>query len=225
MIFWKRKIFNTLPWFFQKKLVKSIWIDPYQEFHYEHQAIFIHIPKTAGTSICYTLFDEEVSHSPVLNYKAQDEKKFKNYFKFTFIRNPWDRLVSAYSFLKQGGMDEADKIWANENLSEFDSFRSFVLALKKSNFKAKILKWNHFKPQYLFLLNENGKIEVDFIGRYENLNEDYEKIRMKLGKKNKLNFLNKSNRKDYTEYYDNELVEIVYNIYKKDINLFNYQFK
>ncbi len=224
MIFWKRKLANLLPWPIQKRIIRNLWIDPYQDIHDKYQAIFIHVPKNAGTSVCYTIFDKEVSHSPLLNYKAHNEEKFENYYKFTFVRNPWDRLVSAFTFLKQGGMIREDKKWAEKHLSRFDSFSEFVTALQSHSFRKKVLRWNHFKPQYTFLINENGEIGVDFVGRYENLYEDFEVVRRKLRTKDQLRHLNETKKRDYREYYDKQLRQIVSDIYKKDIELFNYKF-
>lgn len=89
----------------------------YSHFADRSQCIFIHIPKTAGTSVALTLFGHGSRHVPWFRYQQANPVKYRRYFKFAFVRNPWDRLVSSYFYLQKGGMSEADVRWAAENLS------------------------------------------------------------------------------------------------------------
>ena len=77
----------------------------YRGYPDEHRCVFIHIPKAAGTSLTKTLFAAPSRHLQYTEYERANPKKFKKYFKFTFVRNPYDRLFSAYSFLKKGGLE------------------------------------------------------------------------------------------------------------------------
>ena len=61
------------------------------------------------------------TYCKIFNYK-----EFNDYYKFTFVRDPWDRLASAYYFLKDGGFHENDKKWYKENLKEYNNFDDFV---------------------------------------------------------------------------------------------------
>jgi hypothetical protein len=90
----------------------------YSDFADEFQCIFIHIPKTAGTSVARTLFGQGSRHVPYFEYEKVNGRKFNRYFKFAFVRNSWDRLVSTYFFLKKGGLNDMDRLWAEENPSE-----------------------------------------------------------------------------------------------------------
>ena len=110
-----------------------------------YSCIFIHIPKTAGISVTQALFGNYADgHTTIKNYK----KKFlpqtvEKYFKFTFVRNPYDRLYSAYNFLKKGGMNAEDKQWADSNISEYNDFEDFVFNwLTKENAYGR----THFVP-------------------------------------------------------------------------------
>jgi hypothetical protein len=98
----------------------------YSNFADEHQCIFIHIPKAAGTSVALTLFGEPSRHVPWFEYYQANPRKFRKYFKFAFVRNPWDRLVSSYFFLRKGGLCDADATWAAENLNAYSDFGQFV---------------------------------------------------------------------------------------------------
>ena len=98
----------------------------YSGYPNQYKCIFIHIPKAAGTAVTQALFGPVSRHVPYFEYEKANPRKFKRYFKFAFVRNPWDRLVSTYFFLKRGGLNEMDRQWAEKNLSVFDNFDSFV---------------------------------------------------------------------------------------------------
>ncbi|WP_417698442.1 sulfotransferase family 2 domain-containing protein, partial [Psychromonas sp.] len=76
---------------------------PYRKYTRKYKCIFIHIPKTAGTSILMTLIgkDSLKDHSNYYDFKRINSVKFKKYYKFCFVRNPYDRAVSLYEYLKK----------------------------------------------------------------------------------------------------------------------------
>lgn len=189
----------------------------------EFESIFIHIPKTGGSSIFETLFSKKSNgHIRWNQYKQANNKKFQKYFKFAVVRNPWDRLVSAFFYLKKGGMHSIDKQWAKENIDEFTSFEEFV---KRWLNKKNIYSGVHFKPQSYWICNENKKIMVDFIARLETIDQDFLFISNKIGSNKKIiKKLNTSPRLEYRKYYDDNTKNIVHNIYKDDIELFGYDF-
>lgn len=204
------------------------------------KCIFVHIPKTAGVSVVKSLFGNLAGgHTKIREYKQiYSETEFKNYFKFTFVRNPWDRLVSAYNFLNTGGMNEQDKNWAENNLKKYENFDSFVKGwLNREN----IYSYPHFIPQFEFVCLKGLEPVVDFIGYFENLEADFKFVADKLGIQAKLQYLNKTRsekeyytdkivqivvdeKKDYTEYYNDETVQIIADVYREDIEIFGYDF-
>ncbi len=87
----------------------------------------MHIPKTAGISVAESLFGYLPYHYTLSDYKLiYGRRTFRQYFKFAFVRNPFDRLFSAYRFLMKGGWNEGDRRWAEENIARYDSFAEFV---------------------------------------------------------------------------------------------------
>lgn len=196
----------------------------------QNQCIFVHIPKAAGVSVCRTLFNNLAGgHQTIKKYQIVfSEKEFNRYFKFTFVRNPWDRLFSAYNFLKKGGMNDSDKHWAMSNLSDYATFDDFV---KKWINSSNVYKYAHFIPQHHFLcLPGSDDIQVDFIGYYENIEDDFVYIKNKLAlcSETPLKHENKtesnSTKRDYRDFYTDEARDIVYETYKKDIDLLGYDF-
>jgi hypothetical protein len=143
------------------------------------RCIFLHVPKTAGSSIARALFGEDSRHVPYFEYRHANPRKFRTYFKFAFVRNPWDRLVSSYFFLGSGGMNEVDRAWAAQNLAAYPSFDAFV---RHGLSNESIMRFPHFRPQSYYIVNRNGSVVTDFLGRYENLAVDFAAIARRLGR-------------------------------------------
>jgi hypothetical protein len=182
--------------------------------NHKKKYIFLHIPKCAGNSVIKNidLPKQPPSHFPLSTY-PQDVRC--NYFKFTFVRNPWDRFVSAYFYLKNGGNGTAPQdLRSQKRINKYLSFKEFI---KNDNF---FEMW-HFKPLSFFI-----DADIDFVGRVENLQEDFNMIcsKIKIDSKKLFN-LNTSNHKRYVEYYDQESYNIILEKYSKDIERFNYKFK
>lgn len=190
----------------------------------QHQFIFIHIPKTGGLSILNSLFNDDirVGHKTALQYFRNDEQRFSDYFKFAFVRNPYDRLFSAYNFLKRGGLRKVDHEFAKEHIFQFQDFQSFVYFLSDGEKAQHILNWKHFKPQYQFVCDLDHNVMVDFIGKYESISKDYEYLRQKFGLGEGLKHVNPSAKSSYRYYYNQEMMEIVKGLYPLDFELFDY---
>ncbi|HEY2082219.1 MAG TPA: sulfotransferase family 2 domain-containing protein [Verrucomicrobiae bacterium] len=189
------------------------------------KCIFVHIPKCAGVAVCKSLFGNlGGGHKPLKQYQiVYTPAEFISYFKFTFVRNPWDRLVSAFWFLKKGGMNEDNRRWAAENLSPYEDFDSFVRrGLKRSE----ILSYLHFRPQCHFVCLKGNQPALDFVGRYEKLESDFAFICRRLNIESKLVEANRnaSRERDYREYYTEDTRRIVGEIYADDAQAFAYSF-
>ena len=87
-----------------------------------------------------------------------------------------------------------------------------------------ITKHHHFKPQYSYIIDKYNRVSVDYIGYFENIEDDFETIKKKIRVDARLEKKNAVNRKSYTDYYDDETIAIVESVYEKDIKLFNYCF-
>ncbi len=214
------------------ELPEKLSLRTYKPF-IENKCIFIHIPKTAGTSVSYSLFGRITgTHTTIAEYQlAFKKREFDKFFKFTFIRNPWDRLLSSFIYLKNGGRNKGDYQWAQEHLSSIKDFDDFVIKwVNKKN----INKWKHFIPQYRFITTPQNittlkslNPDVDFIGFFENIKHDYEYVRNVLKIGEDLIIENKTEGRigDYRSYYNTKTIEIVSNVYQKDIKFFGYDFE
>lgn len=190
----------------------------------KHKTIFIHIPKCAGVSVNHTLFGNLAGgHRTFTEYLSIFEaESITNYFKFTIVRNPWDRLVSAYFFLKKGGFNERDKAWFDKELGHYDSFEQFVREwLTKEN----IWRCEHFRPQKHYIFDKYQKVSIDFVGFFENLDEDFDYIADKIGIADRLPKKNAGKHESYQDYYSKETMEIVSKIYEEDIKMLGYNFE
>ena len=215
---WERNKFDTLRYVGDGRYS----LGPFDELN----CIFIHIPKAAGISICHALFGNlGGGHTTISKYELIYPKSdFDQRFKFTVVRNPWDRVVSAFYFLKDGGFGDENPQWLEQNIYKHKDFESFVI----NGLASKVVQEKlHFKPQVLFLQNDCGKIPVDFICKFENLNDDLAAISKRLGIESTLEHNNKTQGRKKTSYrdqYNEKTKEIVRKIYKIDIESFEYDF-
>lgn len=188
----------------------------------EHRCIFIHITKTAGTSVATGLFGHLPYHYTAIDYRViYGRKIFERYFKFAFVRNPWDRLYSAYRYLKAGGWNEEDRLWAERYLSEYVDFNDFVCNwLTSENIKTHL----HFRPQCFFICDPSGKPLIDYMAYFETINDDFEYISGLLDLDASIPHHNANPGKSYREAYNETSKEIVAKIYHQDISLLGYSF-
>jgi hypothetical protein len=172
--------------------------------------------------VALTLFEQGSRHVPWFDYYYANPEKFRSYYKFSFIRNPWDRLASTYFFLQRGGMDPQDAAWAEANLKDYPTFESFVKGWLTED---AIHTWIHFRPQHYFICDEEGRVKMDFVGRVENMDADFAEVADKLGCKRQLARVNVGIHDHYSRYYNDTTREIVARVYARDIELFGYQFE
>lgn len=140
------------------------------------------------------------------------------------MRNPWDRLYSAYGFLKKGGINHLDEQFSKQVLEEVETFEDFVMQWLTPE---RVNSWVHFLPQYTFITNDKGELVVDFVGRFENFETDFEIITKHIGVHVPLIHLNRTKDKkiqSYKEVYTDAMQTKVGELYEKDVNLFNYKF-
>lgn len=186
------------------------------------KCIYVHIPKTAGVTINKLLYGNMgVGHFNIFDYfKFYSPKEFKSYYKFCFVRNPYDRLVSAYFFLKKNGINSLDKKFNEDFLTNCNSFEDFVKNYLKND---EVKNYIHFVPQYKFVTFFNI-LMVNRVCHFENLDVELQVVLDLFSIENfSIPKLNKTKReKLYNEFYNTEMKEIVYSHYKKDFILFNY---
>lgn len=139
-------------------------------------------------------------------------------FTFTFVRHPFTRLASAYRFLKQGGMTKQDRVWAEENITHYNSINEFVQEWVR---KEDVNSWKHFRKQSQFLCGKK-EIDIDFIGKTERINNDYEEVKKIIGAEGNLSHLNKTESRDYKNIYDDKSKIIIKNVYSEDFVNFGY---
>ncbi len=223
------------------------------------ECIFVHIPKAAGRSVEMYFMNrlnldrddethrqqmllndnddpargtEKLSHLSASEYVDCgyiSQQDFDNYFKFSFVRNPWSRLVSEYRY---------------RNFLSHKSFKDFVMSkLPKPGWDD---KYRHVMPQSDMLYDNNGHLLVDFVGKFETLQQDFDQVCIQLGfNDSRLPHINSSDKKSrelrrkarnifhrnkesslrrYNEFYDEETREYVAELYQADIKNFNYCF-
>ena len=190
---------------------------------YTTKTIFIHIPKTAGVSLLKAIYGDVplTAHRSFYFNRIALNIKNEEYFSFAFVRNPFDRLYSSYMFLKKGGMNHHDSLAFETHLSKFKDFEDFVLNGLDMNL---IFKITHLIPQYKYLCDSSGVVLVNFIGKFENFEDDIDLLSLKLKKDIKLSHHNCNKKKDYRDVYNDDMISVVAKIYQKDLTIFKYKF-
>ena len=206
---------------------------------HSHKFVFIHVYKVAGSSLrgvfnpiaaiswkqsslkdkCIGFTNREAKcfstqyggHDSALDLKNNfPNSLFKEYFKFAFVRNPWDWQVSLYLF----GLKD-------KNHFQHELFKSFA------NFEA-YLNWRIHEDMHLqkdFLVDEEGKLLVDFVGKMENLNDDFRRVCININIPYiELPHLNRSNSEKYQIFYNEKTKQLLADAFKEDIEYFNYSY-
>jgi hypothetical protein len=206
-------------------------------------ALFVHVPKTGGTSIEKALgvfgdwriedrarlfgqissddllskgfgsaFLQHLTYSEILRIVDQDT--LREAFSFAFVRNPWDRLVSVFS---------------NPDPHMVESARTQGIVLTGMPFASFVrnaldFRHVHLLPQTLFVCDDKGQLKVDFVGRFEQLQQDFASVARRIGVDVELPHANASTHSDYRSYYDAETRRLIADLYQDDIEFFGYRF-
>lgn len=177
----------------------------------KHKLIFIHVPRTGGTSIVNSLGLRRQSHtgSKILLNKKEE---FEDYLSFAVCRNPYDWVVSVYfHFLNDKKHSNYDRKLVNEY-----NFQDTIKILKEERYRLKHPFWNG-QAQYVCVMQDN--ILVDKLLRFENLEKEFYDLTHL-----HLNHLNGSEReKDWRIYYDDKTLEHINKIYSQDFRIFGYK--
>jgi len=212
---------------------------------HKHNFLFVHIAKTGGTSVSDALkkyvwrdpyyipqfIASKMSH--MIKHKAGikmprhakvicakemlPHEFFDQLFKFTFVRNPWDLQVSSFHHIKR----ERPKF-----LNGHTDFKSFMKHKLDPERPYQYHIDTSIELQSDYLIDLKGNVLIDFIGRYENLQEDFDHVCKTVGitpfqlpHKRKA-----TDRSDYRKYYNDEIAEMVSTHFKRDIDLLDYTF-
>ncbi|WP_299410221.1 sulfotransferase family protein [uncultured Roseobacter sp.] len=194
------------------------------------EAIFIHVPKAAGSSIKVEVYGSAKAaggHRRIAEYAAYDMKRTAAFFKFAFVRNPWDRLLSAYSYLSQGtGTTFRDNQFARQFLADTGDFDGFVRKLEDPRARRQILYYDHFRPQSHWICMPGARTHaMDFLGRFETMEDDMAQLRARLGLEAGAPVKARpSQHLPYREAYSARARQTVAELYARDVALLDYSF-
>lgn len=178
--------------------------------------VFIHINKTGGSSIEHAL-GVGLDHSTAAEkFEQLGAEAWAKKFTFTMVRNPWDKVVSHYHWrvkTNQTGI-------ADQGL-EFSEWvrRAFGDQDPRYHDDPRM-----FMPQRQWLVDRNDQMIVEFVGRFENLADDFEVIRRRLDLDATLGHAKPTTRDHYRTYYDSTTQELVERVYAEDLEEFGYSF-
>jgi hypothetical protein len=214
---------------------------------HELRCVFVHVPKTGGTSIecalglrgrsrredrraLYGRIESDVlkqrgfvsgylQHLTAADLRAlAPAGSFSGYFSFAIVRNPWDRLVSSFVNKDPHLSRQARAVGVELEGLEFEDYVDATGELRHA----------HLQPQWEYLMDSDGKRLVDFVGRFESLQDSFREICRRLGIRRQLPHAKKSQRRessDFRDYYTEAARKAVGERYARDIALFGYEFR
>jgi len=130
-------------------------------------------------------------------------------FKFAFVRNPWDVLVSRYAYLLQTTEHPRHKLV--KSMTDFSEYLQWEIRRGK-------------QYQHHWVTDATGILIVEFIGHYENLHEDFSEVCRRIGVKAELPRVNISSHPDYRTHYTPATRDLVARAFARDIEMFGYEF-
>ena len=136
-------------------------------------------------------------------------EQFDSFFKFAFVRNPFERFISYCAFMTRFK-------------GQFAANPHRVMTFYVQN-----PQWQHilFQPQYTVVADGSGRLLTDYLGRVETMQQSYDEIAARIGiRSTQLEKVNASTHRDYRDYYTPALVDAVGKLYARDLELFGYEF-
>lgn len=185
-----------------------------------YRFVFVHIPKTGGTSIQEALIQipgrsdlaakhtkHETPSELNLRIGRQRAGEISDYFFFCFVRNPWDRFLSLFRFLHKLGRHPVP-----------ENFEDFVRLLEART--PWLLNLHSIRPQSDFVSVDNQAV-----GRFENLESDFQRFAILIGAEGQLQHLNSSGgRTEYASWYTKRTAAVIAEYYRQDIKRFSYSY-
>jgi hypothetical protein len=180
---------------------------------------------------------------PAILRGALPETVWDEYFKFVFVRNPWDWFVSQWFFNTVAGVDAPSRLSARALRSFFgprgrgpqaepEPLVRFSDELRTEDVHAMFELLKRFKGlpgrdglyQSNWVYDMDDRMIVDYVGRYESLEADFEEIKRHLGLDLELPHLNRTEHRDYRSYYTAETRDLVGELWAVDVRNFDYSF-
>ena len=182
--------------------------------------IFIHIPKTAGMSMYHALGINNGQHRSITDYR--DHQLYSEAYKFAFVRNPFDRVVSAFFYFNSADLDIHDQLIREKYIARFNGdFKDFI----SNGLDMCSREVVHFLPQIDFITDMQGKIALDFIGLFESIDDETRRLQKESGITFTQPFerTNISKHRDYKSYFtDQSMIDKIAEVYQDDFTQFDY---
>lgn len=178
--------------------------------------VFIHINKTGGTSVERALHLRSERKTALEKLGEMGRARFDRAFKFAFVRNPWDKVVSHYHYRvrtnRTGLADEGISFhdWVSRAYGERDP---------RYHDEPKM-----FMPQVYWVGDEAGRCIIDFVGRFERLSDDFAEVCRRIGVEAALPRIKTTSHAHYREAYDDETRRIIAERFAADLEAFAYTF-
>lgn len=187
--------------------------------------VFFHVPRTAGTSISSALYGMPVNHFPIAEMTPLIPPALDALPRFAIVRIPWDRAVSAWSFARMEISSDRRVAVRNAWRYRIPQFRTFEHFVHDWLARQDLRRVDGmFRQQASFLVDADGSLPLDHIGRFENLPATESWLRAHSPAMRTIPHLNAAPREPYRAHYTPASRDAIARIYGRDIALFGYDY-
>jgi hypothetical protein len=205
-------------------LIRATRPNPWRPHHVGTRTLFIHVPRTAGGALSEAFYNgQDKGHAAARHYWAHDPKQYAQFFSFAIVRNPFDRLVSAWHRVNQNAASKVTRSFAERYVLPHREFGDFVLSLRAAKQRAAIMTHPHFHPQ-VELLRVGNRIILDHVGRFERLADEYGTLMAHFPLAGPLGTKNGTSHTDWRTHYTPTTRAIVEDIFETDLRAFDYSY-
>lgn len=173
--------------------------------------IFVHIPKNAGSSIVRALYGEPILHNSAQYYRAVNGKTWSELPSCAILRDPTERFISAYNYLRYDSRRTHDREFGDTILARYEDAQDCANAMVADPaIRQEIMRWSHFRPQSEFICDRNGKVMVSFLGSMQYMEHFVHALNQVSGKTIALTIANVGTRSKSKNIDISSLIKLAY---------------
>ncbi|MGI1664152.1 sulfotransferase family 2 domain-containing protein [Palleronia sp. KMU-117] len=224
----KDAFYSALPLPIAKSLIRiSPGSTPFIKEMDDLGVIFVHIPKAAGTTLKKEIYGDTAhyGHRRFVEYLAYDEQRSRRLFTFAVCRNPFERFISTFNYLRNGRITRRDRLFASNFLANFENSSEFAEALEDPVFRFRVMHYDHLRCQthWTNMPGVSNTHALDLVCRLEDFPQSLSKLEERLGFKiDSSRYERATARDEKASDLTPKARKIIEHVYQSDFRTFGY---